>query len=192
MVKRFNNLDAALRYLRPTSAEEGAEIPDAPTGTPLRKYQDYKAGKVDLDYPRAATSLPGNLKVITLKPFALAAADTTVIKSSISARALEDLGDFALSIAVLAFDDPADSAGIDTVGFTPAKAICRNVTGTTAATKTSKLTGLPYKSKTNTSSTFPVGRHGTDFTWGAQKGKITTAVAGSSGNKSVSFKPERF
>jgi hypothetical protein len=61
MARRFNNLDAALRYLRPASSGSDGVVPDAPAGTPLKRYQDWKAGKVDIDYPRSASSNPGSL-----------------------------------------------------------------------------------------------------------------------------------
>jgi hypothetical protein len=192
MVKRFNNLDAALKYLRPTGAGEGTVIPDAPTGTPLKKYQDYKAGKVNLDYPRAAASLPGEINIIAIKPFALPSADTTTIRTTLSNRAQGQFSTFGLTDAELGLDLTLQDTDKEVAGFIPAKAICRNITGTTASTRTSKLTGLPYKSKADASYTFPIGRTTTNPTWGQQKAFVIAQVSASSGNKSVSFKSEKY
>lgn len=192
MVKRFNNLDAALKYLRPATAAEGDEIPDAPAGTPLKKYQDYKAGKVDLDYPRAAASLPGEFNIIALKPFALPAANTDAYRTTISNRSAGQYALFGLTDTELGIDETLQETDKETIGYIPAKAICRNITGTTASSKTSKLTGIPYKSKTNASYTFPVGRTSGNATWSEQKALIIANVAAAAGNKSVTFKPEKF
>ncbi|MBO1055960.1 MAG: hypothetical protein HEQ27_05290 [Dolichospermum sp. JUN01] len=191
-MKRFGNLNAALKYLRPTGSAEGSPVPDAPAGTPLKKFQDYKAGKVDLDYPRPSGSLPGDIKIVTLKPFALAASSTVLLKTTISNRSLTNLSTFGLTEAEAGFTSPADANGIDAEGFVPAKAVCRNTTGTTASTKNSKVTGLPYKSKANSSFTFPIGRTTAEPVWGEQKAAILAQVAASGGNKSVSFKPEKY
>jgi hypothetical protein len=192
MGKRFGNLNAALKYLRPTSAAEGSPIPDAPAGTPLAKFQNYKAGKVDLDYPRGTASLPGDTKIVTLKPFALPAASTVLLKTTISNRSLTNLSTFGLTEAESGFTSPADEKGIDAEGFVPAKAICRNITGTTASVKTSKVTGVNYKSKANSSFTFPIGQATEKAFWGQQKEAILAQVGNSGGNKSVSFKPEKY
>ncbi|AFZ56912.1 hypothetical protein H6G54_12085 [Anabaena cylindrica FACHB-243] len=192
MAKRFNNLQAALTFLRTPGAAEGAEIPDAPAGTVLKKFQDYKAGKVDLDYPRSTGSLPGETIIIAIKPFGLPAADTDAYKSSVSTRSSGEYATFGLSETVLGIDATPQAGDIDATGYVPAKAICRNITGTTASTKTSKLTGLPYKSKSNASYTFPVGRTSTNPSWSEQKAAILTAVNAATGNKSASFKSEKF
>ena len=104
MVKRFNNLDAALKYLRPTGATEGTPVPDAPAGTPLAKYQDYKAGKVDLDYPRASGSLPGEINIVVVKPFALPSADTTALRTTLSGRSQGQFSTYGLTDAELGID----------------------------------------------------------------------------------------
>lgn len=78
MSKRFNNLEAALKYLRPVGATEETEVPDAPAGSQLRQFQDYKGGKRVVTYTRASNSNPGNMTVASLKPFALPAADLKI------------------------------------------------------------------------------------------------------------------
>ncbi len=191
MVKRFNNLDAALKYLRPASAGEDGVVPDAPAGTPLKKYQDWKAGKVDIDYPRAASSNPGRLVSISIKPFALPAASTDEYVTTISNRAQGQYALFGLAAASLGIAE-VDNNDIRAIGFKPAKAACRNVTGTTATTVTSKLTGIPYKTKTDVAYTFPFGAITAQPSYSDQKAAILALVAGAGETKSVSFTPEKF
>ncbi|MTJ11847.1 hypothetical protein FJR11_04395 [Anabaena sp. UHCC 0187] len=192
MSKRFNNLDAALKYLRPVNATAETEVPDAPAGTPLRKYQDYKAGKVAITYTRATASLPGDIKVIALKPFAFPAASTLVLKSGISNRALINIGDYGLTAAEAGIDTAIPAEAQEAVGFTPAKAICKKVTGTTASSTPSKILGSSYKRKTSNTHTIPLGRTTTGASWGAQKGIVLAKVSAAAGNTSVSFKPEKY
>jgi hypothetical protein len=191
MVKRFNNLDAALKYLRPATAGDDGVVPDAPAGTPLKKYQDWKAGKVDIDYPRAGTSNPGRIVKVSIKPFALPAADTDEYVVPISARAQGQYALFGLTAAILGIED-VDNDDVRAKGFKPARASCKNVTGTTAASVTSKLTGVPYKTKADAGYTFPFGRITAGPTYSDQKANILALVIGSGVTKSVSFQPEKF
>lgn len=191
MAKRFNNLDAALRYLRPASSGEDGVVPDAPAGTPLKKYQDWKAGKVDIDYPRSASSNPGKFEKISIKPFALPAASTIEYVSTISGRAQGQYALFGLDVAKLGIEVP-DSDDVVAVGYKPAKASCRNITGTTGISVTSKLTGIPYKTKPDTAYIFPFGRITAQPSYSDQKAAILALVAAAAGNKSVSFIPEKF
>jgi hypothetical protein len=190
MPKRFNNLDSALRYLRPAGQGPDGVVPDAPAGTPLKRYQDWKAGKIDIDYPRAASSNPGKLNRIAVKPFALASASTDEYLTTISNRAQGQYALFGLSAATLGIEDP-DNNDILARGYKPAKAACRNITGTTATSTTSKLTGIPYKSKADVAYVFPFGRTAGNPVYADQKAAIVAAVS-NAGNKSVSFTPERF
>ncbi|MTJ56022.1 hypothetical protein FJR38_26915 [Anabaena sp. UHCC 0253] len=192
MAKRFNNLDAALKYLRPTSADEATPTPDAPAGTPLRNYQQYKAKQKKISYVRDAASKPGEIDVVVVKPFALLPTDTTALRTVISARAVGQYGTFGLTEAELGVDTTLQNTDKEAVGFIPAKAICRNVTGTTTSAKVSKVTGESYKTKANASYTFPVGRTTANPSWGQQKAFILSQVAASAGNKSVTFKPEKY
>jgi hypothetical protein len=67
MAKRFARLKYALSTLR-TPLGTGV-IPDAPTGTIARKFQDYQAGKVKLNYTRDAASKPGEILKVSILPF---------------------------------------------------------------------------------------------------------------------------
>ncbi|MBW4556411.1 MAG: hypothetical protein KME59_10805 [Trichormus sp. ATA11-4-KO1] len=191
MGRRFNNLDAALKYLRAPGATADDLAPDAPAGSQLKKYQDFKAGKVNIDYPRAASSLPGSLDDVALKPFALPSADTTEYIVGVSTRSKGNLGTVGLSLTTLNLSDTLTNAA-RVIGFTPARAVVSDITGTTASTKTSKLTGRPYKSKTTVTYTFPFGSKATNGTYSEVKADIIAGVDASAGTKSVSFKPEIF
>jgi hypothetical protein len=191
MAKRFNNLDAALKYLRPASSTDDGVIPDAPAGTPLKKYQDWKAGKVDIDYPRAAASNPGKIEKISVKPFGEPVASTSEYLTSISGRAQAQYALFGLTAANLGIEAP-DNDDVVSKGYKPAKASCRNVTGTVASSVTSKLTGIPYKTKADTAYIFPFGRTTTNPSYKEQKAAILALVTAAAGTKSVSFIPEKF
>ncbi|PHJ62793.1 hypothetical protein VF14_26870 [Nostoc linckia z18] len=192
MGKRFNNLNAALKYLRPPGANDTTEIPDAPSGSQLRQFQDYKAGKRMITYTRSTTSNPGDIAAAALKPFALPAANTNSFLVDISQRAITNFTAAGLSAAELNIDTtPEGITNLTKVnGFTPARATVKNVTGTTATTKTSKITGDTYKSKAGASYTYPFGRSTDDPSYSEVKAAIAAAVAAASGNKGVSFKPE--
>ncbi|MFM8009038.1 MAG: hypothetical protein ACKO86_29900 [Dolichospermum sp.] len=192
MTKRFNNLDAALKLLRNPGAGPDDEAPDAPTGSALREYQIYKQQKRAITYTRAASSKPGSLKVVVIKPFALPAADATTIRIDLSERAESNFATFGLTAAELGIDTTLNNNDKLIVGFLPAKAVCRNITGTTTTTVTSKLTKRPYRTKANVSFTFPFGRTTASPTFGQAKAEIISSVAGSAGNKSVTFHPEKY
>lgn len=191
MPKRFNNLDAALKLLRNPTASPDDEAPDAPAGSALREYQKYKQQKVAITYTRAASSKPGSLIVVVVKPFALPNADTTAVRTDLSQRAQGSFATFGLSASELGIDTTLNDTDKTLAGFRPAKAVCRNITGTTT-TPTSKITKRPYKTKTNVSFTFPFGRTTAAPTFGQAKAAILASVAGSGGNKSVTFSAERY
>lgn len=85
-----------------------------------------------------------------------------------------------------------DNNDIRAIGFKPAKASCRNVTGTTATSKTSKLTGVPYKTKSDVAYTFPFGAITAQPSYSDQKAAIIALVTAAGETKSVSFMPEKF
>jgi hypothetical protein len=192
MSKRFNNLEAALKYLRPPGANDTTEIPDAPSGSQLRKFQDYKAGKRMITYTRATGSNPGDITAAALKPFGLPAASTANFLVDISQRAITNFSAAGLSATDLNIDTtPEGIANLSRViGFAPARATVRNVTGTSATTKTSKITGDTYKSRASASYTYPFGRSTSNPSYSEVKAAIAAAVANASGNKGVSFRAE--
>ena len=192
MPKRFNNLIAALKLLRNPTASPSDEAPDAPAGSALREYQNYVQKKVAVTYTRAASSKPGSLIIIAIKPFALPSTDTTTVRTDLSERAQGSFATFGLSAAELGIDTTLNDNDKTLAGFRPAKAICRNITGTTTTTQTSKITKRPYKTKANASFTFPFGRTTAAPTFGQAKADILASVASSGGNKSVTFLPEKY
>ncbi|QYX30064.1 hypothetical protein [Sphaerospermopsis torques-reginae] len=193
MSKRFNNLDAALKYLRSPEAAPDAEIPDAPAGTALRKYQDYKAGKVIIQYTRAQDSLPGTLNLVTIKPFGYLPASTVLVRVTLSNRSAGQYSTVGLTEAALGITKIAaeNDTSIELAGFKPARCTVRNTTGTSAAPKDSKITGLKYKVKAGATYTFPLGRTTQKASYFEQKSAIIALVE-TQATRSVSFTPEKF
>ena len=182
-----------MKYLRPLSGGENATVPDAPTGTALKKFQDYQSGKVKIEYTRSNSSKPGEILDIALRPFAFPAADDRTILTTISARAKSNIGTFELQLAQLGLDETPEVTAIEMAGFQPARAICKHTTGTTPGSPiSSKITGQSYRTKAGVTYTFPIGRTTNEPTWGEQKSAIATKIEALSGNKSVSFKSEVF
>ncbi|WP_414545802.1 hypothetical protein [Nostoc sp. CCY0012] len=128
---------------------------------------------------------------VALNPFALPAADATGYVVSMSNRSQGQYALFGLTAAALGIDDVSND-DIRARGFKPAKALCTNVTGTTASSVTSKLTGIPYKAKADSGYTFPFGHITAQPSYSDQKAAILALVTGAGETKSVSFQPERF
>lgn len=188
MSKRFSRLNAALRYLQKTA---GGEAEDAPAGTFLAKYQDYKAGKVKIEYTRSDSSKPGSLEIKELEPFGVDPTTFVPARVPISNRSLTTIGQYGVSLTDLGVSNVSDT-GLEYKGFIPAKAIIRKV-GTAKDTPTnSKITGFPYKGRTDSNSaTYPFGQIESKKLYGEQKAAIIAKVE--AGNSlAVSFKPEFF
>ncbi|NET72923.1 MAG: hypothetical protein F6K62_18920 [Sphaerospermopsis sp. SIO1G2] len=187
MPKRFNNLRAALTFLRTPGADPNAPIPDAPAGTVLAKFQNYEKGG-SVEYTRDPSSLPGSLLTVSVKPFGDLEADAPTAKVFLSTRSNGAFQASGLSKTVLGIPEQVGDA-IDITGFVPAKAIVRVTTGTTATPKTSQITGLRYNSKDSDSYTFPFGQTSANNSSKKQKSAITQAVEAQA-TRGVSFKPE--
>ena len=189
MPKRFNNLDAALKYLRSTSAAEDDIAPDAPTGTQLRRYQDFKAGKIKVEYTRATDSNQIALDPVALLPFSGAAASTDKFIVEVSRRSKNSIAAAGVTLDLLNISETLTDAD-KIFGFTPARVTIRNTTGTASATKDSKITGAPYKTKGDSASyTFPFGSQASAGSYSEIRGAIIAAIS-DDGNRSASFKPE--
>jgi hypothetical protein len=195
MARRFNNLNAALKYLRPPGATEESVIPDAPAGSQLKKYQDFKAGKQVINIVRAADSLPGNIKSCALKAFGEPVASTDKFLVDISGRALTKIADTGVTEAILNIDaTPEGVANLEReVGFVPARATISIVPSGAGTNTPSKITGDNYKKKATKTYTFPFGA-GTDTpSYKQTKAAILAAVASDpTKNRGVSFKPEKY
>lgn len=189
MPKRFNNLDAALKYLRSTGATEDAIAPDAPTGTQLRRYQDFKAGKLKVTYTRATSSNQIALDPVALKPFADPAASTDKFIVDVSRRSKNNIAAAGVTLDLLNISETLTDAS-KIFGFTPARVTIRNVTGTGTALKDSKITGAPYKTKgTAASYTFPFGSQASGGSYSEIRGAIIAAISDDA-NRSASFQSE--
>jgi hypothetical protein len=190
MARRFKTLDAALKYLR-TGDDANAAIPDAPAGTPLKLYQDWKAGKRQVSYTRESTSNPGSLDEARIKPFGLPTTDTTLVLVDISKRSLDAIQRTGLAVTDLNIIATGDANRI--YNFTPARATVNvgAAAGGDGTLETSKITGKKYKKKASDSFTFPFGRGtGEDAAYVSAKSDILGKVSDGSANRSVSFKPE--
>lgn len=186
MPKRFNNLDAALKYLNPKGSD-GESTSEAPVGSQLRFYQDWKSGKRAVEYgDRDASSRPGNLKTVAIKPFAFTAADDTEYKVDFSERAETNLTAAGVTVAKLGINNSIDSAN-NVVNFKPAKVII-TIVGTASTPQESKLTGRKYKKQNNASYTFPFGRTTADPVYAQAKAELTSTAQAS--NRIISFQPE--
>ena len=68
--KRFGDLQRALNLLRPaTSGDTTGAPPDAPAGTRLRLYQDWRKGAREVTYTRADNSRPISLDTVVIELF---------------------------------------------------------------------------------------------------------------------------
>ena len=194
MPKRFHVLKSALRYLRTVGSTEGTAVPDAPAGTQLKKFQDFRAGKTIIKITRATDSLPGNESYCSLKPFAQPASDTTKLLVNLSGRAYTNLTETALTNVLLAIDStPQGTAGLEKIrGFMPAKVTVSITTAGAGTATSSKITGESYKKKSTKTYTFPFGSGGTNTSYKAAKAAIIAAVSTGTANRGVTFKPEKY
>ena len=70
--RRFSDLNRALNLLRPQgTAGDSGDAPDAPAGTRLRYFQDWKKGTRNVTYTRATNSNPVRIVKRTLELFTL-------------------------------------------------------------------------------------------------------------------------
>ena len=156
---RFGDLQRALNLLRPTGAgSTTGDSPDAPAGTRLRFFQDWRKGPRAVTYTRTPDSRPDKLVERRIELFN-AGSTNNVAKALVSQRANSAIGTVGLSPASLGF--------VTTAASYPGKFIPAKITvytgGARATTNEfSKLTGIPYKPRANNKSyTYPFGRVGT-------------------------------
>lgn len=188
MAKRFKNLDSALKYLSPRGSD-GESTSDAPVGSQLRYYQDWKSGKRAIEYgDRDTNSLPKNLLRVAVKPFAFGSADAKEYIVDLSQRAFEKRGDAGITVEILGANANVEGA-TTVVNFKPAKAIV-NVPTSSKTPAESKLTGRKYKKRGSSSYTFPFGRTTANNNYSEQKGAILDTIGSST--RIISFQPEIF
>ncbi|MEH2381140.1 MAG: hypothetical protein V7K27_20010 [Nostoc sp.] len=192
MGRRFHSLKRALKALRAVGAAPGAITPDAPDGSVLKHYQDYKAGKLHVVYTRTGTaSNPGSEKFCSLTPFGLLGTEVKVYLTNISGRAIAGYSATGVDDAILGIDHtPTGTAGLVRVkGFRPARATVSVHSGAGVSTP-SKLTGEDYKKRTNASYTYPFGSTGTHLSYNAAKNNLLLLVSTGTADRGISFKPE--
>jgi hypothetical protein len=186
MAKRFSKLQRALETLR-TPTGEGV-VPDAPAGTILANYQDYRKGAVVIKYPRSASSLPEELIVSTVLPFFYGGVATSgaIVKFSKRASEASAADGIQQSCNLLAVDPETHSYKRK---FIPAKVTAFVGTGSETE-ETSKITGAKYSKRGGQSYTFPYGASVAEATESQVRKDILTGV-GSAENISLSFRSEK-
>lgn len=188
MGRRFGRLIYALETLRPPTATPGP-LPDPPAGSILDKFKEYYSRERIIDYPDDAWPDWQGLTPTNIKAFGFPAAEEA-IQIRLSNRALLNVLDVLPSLAVLEYRTSAPARPLP--GFVPAKAVIRKRVSDTIATKTSLITGVPYKARDSESFTLPFGLsdEAGDSEFNAQA-RILTAVETKAASSSVNFKPER-
>lgn len=155
MSKRFKILNGALDYLR--TNDEGAN-PDAPTGTPLKLYQDWKKGARNISYDTSNWKPSGGLAQGVINPFGLSFGVGNLVSVPVSEKSKSN---GALSAAFnaggLAFNEEADPRKL--AKFKPATCtVSAPDASKNDADAKSKLTGVEYNKIGRQSWTFPYGR----------------------------------
>ena len=187
MAKRFKILEGALDYLR--TQDDGAN-PDAPTGTPLALYQEWKKGARNVTYDRDDASKPGELLEVSVNPFGLELDGANIYIVPLSKRVKDNIpGTSTLTAANITEEVPNTAKRVK--GFIPAKAVISVPSGSTSTQdKTSKLTGVKYAPSNRVSYTIPYGQKTGVVRENAVRAAITEALSTVTG-ASVTFESER-
>lgn len=188
--QRFGNLLAGLNYLRPITG--GSVSGEAPVGTPLRNFQEYRAGRVRRTVTRAENSYPGRRSNYKINLFSEPNTSNLAI-TTLGSRARGNLTGLSLDLDVLGLEAIATGQTVTpqfTGRFTPAKVTCFRSTATGRGTPTnSRITGLSYRQKEGSSNTFPFGRASSGATQGYRERAI--AIDSATGpTVTCSFTPE--
>jgi hypothetical protein len=191
MPKRFNNLKAALKLLRPLAGGDPVDLADT---SALGFFQAVQAGKKDVKYgDRPEGSEPGKLITYSLIPFATPVNTAPRVLVGMSQRSETNFAKAGLTAADLNVGKTAENlaAAADLVGFVAAKCTVR-VSGTSTTEKTSKLTGQKYKTKGGDSYSYPMGFGVGETAKGYKdvKSAVLAKVKTGSNNRSASFTPE--
>lgn len=189
MPKRFNNLKAALKLLRPLNGQ--GDAPDLADTSALGFYQAVVAGKKAVEYgDRANDSKPKGESRYALTPFATPAADATKVKVTMSQRAEEKVSAAGLTTGDLNALNTTQvmTDAVQLYRFQPAKITVRVFTEGTTPTN-SKLTGRRYKKTNSASYTYPFGWE-TGKNYATAKSALAAKVQGD--NRTASFTPERY
>ncbi|HAX78980.1 MAG TPA: hypothetical protein DCY88_24950 [Cyanobacteria bacterium UBA11372] len=186
--KRFSALQRALNLLRPQgTAGESGQTPDAPAGTRLRYYQDWRKGAREVSYTRVAASNPGKLESTTIELFTIGGTNNKAT-AKYSKRSGDVVTNIGLSPTALGYGTvAANFLG----NYVPAK-ITVYTGGARSTTSTpSKLTGKPYKGRTQAKTyTLPFGKTSTNPTYGEAAKALIAAAKAASTVVGASCRPE--
>ena len=187
MTKRFRVLNAAIKYLATSAADDR---PQAPAGSYLREYQDWRAGLREVSYTRNTTSNPDKLLKVAINPFGYTIGTANQALTTLSKRTENYAKVAGVRTAANIELELVDDAK-PVIGFVPAKATVFAGTGTTTTvTGGSKITGVVYKKRNGASYTFPYGASSTNPREINVREAILTVVKDEE-NTSVSFTSER-
>ena len=185
--KRFKVLRGAINYLK---TSDDAPNPQAPSGTPLRAFQEVISGERNLSYDRRTDSLPEELLNAAVNPFGVDfdAANKYIVPLS---KRVSDFSGIsaARNAGNLLTTLPAEAQVVK--GFEPAKAVVSVPDSSLDDNNAlSQITNTRYKKKGARNYTFPIGAgSASDRVKGVQAGILAALPTG--GNYSVSFKPEK-
>ena len=187
MTKRFKILNGALDYLR---TNDDAPNPDAPSGTPLREFQDWKKGARNVSYDRDNNSLPEQLIDVAIHPFYFDFNAQSLTRTVISKRTLDNSAINALRTAGN-ITNPVPITVTELSGFFPAQCTVSIPDSTKDnPNATSQLTGVKYNKKGYRSYTFPYGAGADAARESEVRGNIRAAV-GNENNYQLQFTSEK-
>jgi hypothetical protein len=204
MAKRFNNLKAALKLLRPLSGT--GDTPDLADTSALGFFQAIQAGKKDVKYTRTGTeSNPKSLVTYALTPFATPSKTAPKVLTTMSERSEGRFANTGVTTVLLGVskEKATTEVAVQLFRFEPARATVsvKGATpsdgGSVTTEATSKLTGRKYKKVAKNSYTYPMGvtfEDGANVTNGNgfKDSKVALVRAIEAKGASVSFKPERY
>lgn len=186
MAKRFARYKFALK------AVDGV----APETSPLGKYQKYRKGETQVNYPSNEASNPKELVQIILAPFSVP--PDTKYAAQMSKRAFDKMADLVSGSPATLFHhltQGTDSTTQVNPGYSPAKAIIQ-ISGSGTTNEISQITGVTYKKETGAAS-YTVA-FGGQLSAGDNRyflnvvNNIKGAVKAKNSEYTVSFSPEVF
>ena len=186
--KRYKILNGALDYLR--TSDEGVN-PDAPLGTPLKLYQDWKKGARNITYDTTNWKTAGELRDVAIFPFfkPYAAGDDLIVPASGKTLDSAVVADYRNQANIVA--EPSDSA-VRGQKYTPAKCtVSVPDASKNDATATSQLTGIQYNKVGRQSFTFPYGKSATVDYEQTVRADILAATPAEA-DVQISFSSERY
>lgn len=186
MPQRYRQLRNALRTLR-TPNSDGA-VPQAPSGSILRNFQEVISGERVVSYTRSEASRQGSIEQISVFPFYAGGLANTEVLVGISRRANEETRVSGVRTACNHQAPDLDTHDVIN-NFQPAKAVV-SIAGATSTERTSQITGERYQDDNSESYTLPYGATASEQFEGVVRATILVAVNGIN-NASVSFRPER-